>query len=137
MSGVSIEDEVRALERLDLYGLREVWDRRYGDPPPLRSPGLLRCLLAWRIQVEAFGGLDPALRRRLRRKGAAGPDGLNLGVGARIKREWRGGMVEVEVTATGFLHDGQVYPSLSAAATAIAGTKWNGPRFFGLRGKAA
>ena len=28
-----------------------------------------------------------------------------------------------------------LYPSLSAAASAIAGTRWNGPRFFGLRGK--
>ena len=27
------------------------------------------------------------------------------------------------------------YPSLSAIALAITGTSWNGPRFFGLRGK--
>ena len=26
-----------------------------------------------------------------------------------------------------------IFPSLSAAATAIAGSRWNGPRFFGLR----
>lgn len=37
------------------------------------------------------------------------------------------------MTAAGFLCDGLVYASLSAAATAIAGTRWNGPRFFGLR----
>ena len=42
-------------------------------------------------------------------------------------------MVEVEVTENGFSHDGEIYNSLSAVATAIAGTRWNGPRFFGLR----
>jgi len=61
------------------------------------------------------------------------PEGLQLGVGARLRREWQGRTVEVEVEAGGFRWEGRLYPSLSAAATAIAGTRWNGPRFFGLR----
>ena len=53
--------------------------------------------------------------------------------GARLRREWQGRLVEVEVEPEGFRWQDTLYPSLSAAATAIAGTRWNGPRFFGLR----
>ena len=60
--------------------------------------------------------------------------GLDLGVGAKLTRLWRGRPVEVVVEREGFRWEDQLYPSLSAAATAIAGTRWNGPRFFGLRG---
>lgn len=60
-------------------------------------------------------------------------EGIELGVGAKLRRDWQGRVVEVEVRANGFRWEGQVYPSLSAAAAAIAGTRWNGPRFFGLR----
>jgi hypothetical protein len=43
----------------------------------------------------------------------------------------------VAVLADGFAWNGKTYPSLSNIALAITGTRWNGPRFFGLRGKAA
>jgi hypothetical protein len=125
--------EVEALAGLDLEGLRAAWRGRYGCPPPLRSVELLRLMLAWRIQAEAFGALDRETRRRLKRRGATEAEGLSLGVGARLRREWQGRVIEVEVEATGFRWQGTLYPSLSAAATAIAGTRWNGPRFFGLR----
>ena len=39
------------------------------------------------------------------------------------------------VTKDGFAWDGRTYDSLSKIACAITGTKWNGPRFFGLRDK--
>jgi hypothetical protein len=39
------------------------------------------------------------------------------------------------VMANGFAWNGQTYDSLSKVAFAITGTKWNGPRFFGLRDK--
>ena len=58
---------------------------------------------------------------------------MHLGVGARLRREWQGRTVEAEVEAAGFRWQGKLYPSLSAAASAIVGTRWNGPRFFGLR----
>ena len=32
-----------------------------------------------------------------------------------------------------FRWEDEMFPGLSAAATAIAGSRWNGPRFFGLR----
>ena len=39
----------------------------------------------------------------------------------------------VEVTATGFTYEGQLFGSLSAVAKHITGTHWNGLLFFGLR----
>ena len=129
----AIVREVEALTGLDLDRLRAAWSARYGCPPPLRSVELLQLMLAWRLQAEAFGALDRETRRRLKRRGAIEAEGLTLGVGARLRREWQGRIVEVEVEASGFRWQGTHYPSLSAAATAIAGTRWNGPRFFGLR----
>jgi hypothetical protein len=41
----------------------------------------------------------------------------------------------VAVLAEGFAWNGTTYPSLSKVAFAITGTRWNGPRFFGLRDK--
>lgn len=37
----------------------------------------------------------------------------------------------------GFAWEGRTYDSLSKIAHSITGTKWNGPRFFGLRDKAS
>jgi hypothetical protein len=39
------------------------------------------------------------------------------------------------VVDQGFAWNGKTYDSLSKIALAITGTKWNGPRFFGLRDK--
>lgn len=128
-----MEDEVEALEALDLEGLRLFWRRRYGAPPKLRSPELLRLMLAWRIQAQAFGGLDSDTRRGLRRPTGEKAQAIPSG-GTRLTREWQG--VRHEVTALGeggFLYDGERYQSLSQIARLITGARWNGPRFFGLR----
>ena len=127
------EREGLGLEGLDLDGLRALWRERYGPPPKLRSLELLRLMLAWRIQAQACGGLDRETRRQLQRTGPLRAAGLELGIGARLTRQWQGRVVEVIVVEDGFRWQDKVYPSLSAAATAIAGTRWNGPRFFGLR----
>ena len=124
--------QVRALETMSLQALRDQWRSRYGPPPTFRSAPLLRRLLAWRLQAEAFGGLNEPTRLALRRSGARQED-ARLRPGAKLSREWRGVVHEVEVVDGGYLHDGRLHPSLSAAATAIAGSRWNGPRFFGLR----
>ena len=49
-----------------------------------------------------------------------------------LAREWNGRMHRVAVLADGFALNGKTYPSLSKIALAITGTRWNGPRFFGL-----
>ena len=129
----SLVDEIEALTRLDLEGLREIWRDRFGAPPKLRSAELLRHCMAWRLQAEALGGLDRDIRRKLKRRQRLRAEGLELGIGTTLQREWRGRIVQVIVEEDGFRHEGQLFKSLSAAATAIAGTRWNGPRFFGLR----
>ena len=128
-----IDREVEILNHLDLGGLRAAWRSSFGPPPALRSVELLRLSLAWRLQAAIHGGLDADLRRQLRNRGRVRAEGLGLGVGARLRREWQGQTVEVTVGEDGFHCKGEVYGSLSAAATAITGSRWNGPRFFGLR----
>ena len=127
------EEEVRALAQLNLDGLRTIWAARIGPPPKLRSVELLRLMLAWRIQAKAEGGFDPATRRILARSDAIEPEGRNLGNGAILRRVWRGKTVEAVVEDHGFRFQNTLYPSLSAVATAATGTRWNGPRFFGMR----
>jgi len=133
-AGDPITDQVRALAALDLEGLRAEWRRRYGPPPTLRSHDLLRRNLAWRIQADAYGGIDSELRRRLLQGKQGG--GPRLPIGALLAREWQGRRYEVERTSDGFRFDGRVYKSLSQVARTITGTRWNGPRFFGLRSEA-
>lgn len=132
MSG-SVENDVEGLAHLDLEGLRRFWRERFGATPSLRSEPILRQLIAWRLQAHAFGGLDEETQRLLARSGPVQAEGQHLGVGARLTRIWKGREVTVVVEKDGFRWDDRVFPSLSAAATAIAGTRWNGPRFFGLR----
>lgn len=133
MSGVRVADLVHAIKQLDLDGLRTEWARHYGAPPALRSVTILRLMLAWRLQADAHGGLDSDTRRALAKKGRIKAEGLELGVGARLTRNWLGKTHEVIVEEGGFRWEGRTYRSLSAAASAIAGSRWNGPRFFGLR----
>jgi hypothetical protein len=48
-------------------------------------------------------------------------------------REWQGTAHHVTIVNDGFVWNGQTHRSLSSIARAITGTKWNGPRFFGMR----
>jgi hypothetical protein len=133
MSRTSVEDHVAAVGTMSLEALRSAWGERYGAPPSLRSVPIMRMLLAWRIQSDAWGSLDDDTRKLLARKTATQSEGRHLGVGARLTRKWKGRRVEVVVEENGFRWEDRVFPSLSAAATVIAGSRWNGPRFFGLR----
>lgn len=122
---------LKQLGAADLEELREGWERRYGAAPRLRSPDLLRRMLAWRIQAAAEGGLDRVTRKLL--AGDAGTPETLLAEGTVITREWKGTRHEVEITGNGYLYSGARWKSLSEVARKITGTRWNGPRFFGLR----
>lgn len=127
----AVGEAVRKLQAMGLQELRAAWTARYGCAPKLRSADLLRRLLAWRVQAQAFGGFDPETMKRLRAKGgtrAAGPRS-----GTKLAREWEGVRHEVEVLDRGVVYRGEVYASLSEVARLITGVRWNGPRFFGLR----
>ena len=86
----------------------------------------LRVKRAGRVDAAALG--DKASHRSL----SAPPI---LSPGSRLLREWNGRMETVEVTRDGFLWHDRTFRTLSAVAVAITGTKWSGPKFFGLVGK--
>lgn len=136
-----IEAEIAALVDLDLDTLKVRWVELFGVPPPYRiRQDFLRRAIAYRIQVNAFGGLKPATRRQLKRITADLKAGRPLEPkpapaltpGTKLMREWQGRVETVEVTESGFAWAGETYPSLSAVARAITGTQWSGPKFFGL-----
>ena len=137
---LSIEADVVALVRslagLTLEELRAVWRAHIGPTPSLRSHDHLRRLLAWRLQAEAMGGLDAETRRALA-AGGSRRISPTLPIGARLTREWRGRLIEAEIAEDGVLHAGRLYASLSEVAREVTGTRWSGPRFFGLTERAA
>ena len=55
-----------------------------------------------------------------------------LKTGSVLVREWRGVEHRVLVLDDGFEHRGRRYKSLTQIARTITGTRWSGPRFFGL-----
>ena len=147
----SIEDEIAQLRDLDLKGLRARWQSVFQRPPPLHLPRhLLFAVLAFRIQADRLGDLDHESRKVLDRthakdSGLAMADRLksldrkrtDLTPGTVLVREWDRKSHRVMVLAEGFAWNGQTYDSLTKVAFAITGTRWNGPRFFGLRDKQA
>jgi hypothetical protein len=128
---MNLQSQLETLETAGLEELRAAWRRHVGVPPKLRSPQLLRQILAWRLQVKAHGSFDPRTRTLLLRE-PKGPEAL-LEVGTMVGREWRGVRHEVEMSEAGPLYRGRHWTSLSEVAREITGTRWNGPKFFGLR----
>ena len=145
----SVEDEIAHLRGLDLKGLRSRWQTVFQRSAPAHlTRYLLFAVIAYRIQVDRYGDLDHATRQVLERTDSseAGPamsarlasfdqKRTELTPGTVLVREWDRQAQRVMVMADGFAWNGQTYDSLSKVAFAITGTKWNGPRFFGLRDK--
>ena len=143
-----LEAEIARLRDLDVEELRGRWQGFLGRQPPPHLPRhLLFRILAYRLQADRFGDLDGESKHLLDRSESpekAGQQAVGLvrriadvRPGTVLGREWNGRMQRVSVLANGFAWNGKTYPSLSQAAFAITGTRWNGPRFFGLRDKPA
>ncbi len=81
-----------------------------------------------------MGGLTRSEQRALMTLAAGGKDPRSkaLKAGTRLYREWQGVSHEVLITDNGCRWRGKDYRSLSQVARAITGTRWSGPRFFGL-----
>lgn len=126
-----LETQVLALTDMSLSGLRAVWRRNWGPPPRMRSAKLLRLMIAWRIQAAAEGGLDAKLKRQIR--SGRMPRRPLPPAGTRLTREYKGVPFTVVVGEGEVVYSGRSYRSLSEVAREITGTRWNGPRFFGLR----
>lgn len=152
-----VEREIAALDDQDLAALQQRWRELYGVPHPFKiRAGFLRRAIAYRLQELAFGGLRPQLKRELRKiaerarlnrshsggrrsrtvdaatAAAVLPRRKTLSPGTRLLREWNGTTEVVDVLPDGFGWRGRTYRTLSAVAVAITGTKWSGPKFFGL-----
>lgn len=137
----ALADYLASLPTLPRDTLVERWTAVFGRPPPKgMSRRLIERAVAYQLQAQALGGLKAGVLRKLKRHAAVRDTNsidrniasAQLAPGTQLIREWNGRNHTVEVTAAGLLWSGSTYRSLSAVAQAITGTKWSGPRFFGL-----
>jgi hypothetical protein len=138
----TVETELARLPTAPIADLRKRYRELFRtEPPKAFGPDLLRRSIAHRIQEKAYGGLSVATRRlldQLVKAAMAKPNGRlelprRIKPGSELVRTWKGRSYRVMVMADGFAYDGTTFASLSEIASEITGTRWNGPRFFGLR----
>src|SRR5262249_12625137 len=157
-----LADELAALGRLTIAGLRSRYAELFGEPTRTGNKTWLVRRIAWRLQALAEGDLSERARRRAEElardadlrltapRGViqtppatlSGRQTLKLRSDARVPppgtvltRSYKGRTLRVQVLAYGFLYAGQTYPSLSAVAKAVTGSHCNGYLFFRLTGK--
>jgi hypothetical protein len=142
-----LEVEIAALPMMNIAQLQAKWRRDLKQaPPPHVRKQLLVPLLAYKLQEQAYGGLKPEVKRRLRelaagfdrnprKTGGQFTDSIRIKPGTRLIRQREGKTHQVTVGEAGFEYDGELYKSLSVIARLITGTRWSGPLFFGLRGR--
>ena len=144
----SIEEEITVLRDLDLKGLRVRWRNVFGKPAPEHlTRYLLFRIMAYRLQADRLGDLDAETRKMLEQAAGQQPSDVSKDLikldqrrfapppGTVLVREWDRTSRRVMVMSDGYAWNGKTFDSLSQVALAITGTKWNGPRFFGLRDK--
>ncbi len=136
--------EIADLNDMKTLELQELWRRIYRvEPPAGISRDLLIRASAYQIQEEELGSLSGAAKRRLRtlaqKVGSDASASFDLAPtlkpGAKLIREWRGRTYSVIALEDGFDFEGKRYSSLSIIAREITGSRWSGPRFFGLTGR--
>ncbi len=141
-----LTDEIVGLHDLDTDALRTRWRELHGRESVARmSRELLIRAIVHRLQERARDGLSKKARRvlgkhmrALEQSGAiAQPNEPGIKAGTNLIREWNGKVHQVEVTSDGYFWNGERHRSLSAIARAITGTRWSGPRFFGLHERKA
>ncbi len=128
--------EIAGLCGLSRADLVERWVGLHGSPPnKTMTKGLLARGIAYEMQVRQIGGLTPAEKKALGAfaQGRSNPSPGTLKAGTRLYRSWRGVTQEVLVLDSGYSWRSKSYASLSQVARAITGTRWSGPRFFGLQ----
>ena len=140
----SADIEIARLRDLDVEALRARWEAAHGKKAPVSPPPASAvsgaCVSiagrpAWRPRCRepAHSGSIEFARAGFVRAADANRRANTIRPGTVLGREWNGQMHRVAVMADGFAWNGATYPSLSKVAFAITGTRWNGPKFFGLR----
>ena len=139
----TLDQRLAEIPQQDMTALRSAWAGMFGRMPPMGlSRRLLELAAAYDMQAKIYGGLSPAIRRKLMQIAATKQEGkpasssrqrpVPKAPGSRLIREWHGKPHTVEVTDRGYLYLGHHYRSLSEIARKITGARWSGPRFFGL-----
>jgi hypothetical protein len=140
----ALSAEIVGLSKAGIKDLRDRWKRLYGNEPSGHiGRSLLIGAIAYRLQEKAFGSLKPSAQRILDRvcdgRGEVGQEGIpkrRADAGTVLIREWRGVRHRVIVLDNDVTYRGRHYKSLSGVARTITGTRWSGPLFFGLKGRA-
>lgn len=148
----AIATQVAAYFRMSVPELKAEYLRLFGQPPHYGNRRWLAKNCAWRLQANAFGGLPPEAQARLEEiirdeiEPRYGPPAAErpspprrdaLRPGTVLVRDWHGERVQLVITDGGFVVNGIPYASLSAAAHAVTGQRWNGRLFWGLTTRAA
>ena len=138
----SVSSELAAVAMMTYTELHLAWRRHYRAVPPKKmGRDILELGIAWKIQENKLGGLGAAVKRQIAelartmeaKSDLAKPRAISLKPGARLLRTWEGVTHEVMVVDDGFIWSGKMWRSLSVIAHEITGTRWSGPRFFGLK----
>jgi hypothetical protein len=147
---MEISKEIDTLRQMAVPELVQRYRELFGREPRVRHKEWLWKRVCWKIQEKRFGGLSVAAKNRLeeliaeidlpvaeRHRTVSGK--LNgkrrpkdLAVGTILVRQWRGEELRLTVVENGFSLNGVIYSSLSSAARAASGARWNGPLFWGL-----
>lgn len=139
---MEVSEQLKTLPGMAKAALCKRWQELFKSAAPkrLRKEIMLR-ILAYRIQEEAYGGLNPKIRKRLHQIAgsmsnnpkAAIADTARAKPGTRLIRSWQGKTHTVTIEESGYQYQGRRYRSLSEIARLITGTRWSGPLFFGLK----
>ena len=136
----TVASRVAALPRLPMKRLWELWDTYFPRRPSHHNRDYVQARVAYKIQEEAFGGLQPEVRKQLVQIGESQSAiktyrkrDIHIVPGTVLIREYDQREHRVTALADGvFEYEGRRYKSLSAVARAITGSQWSGPVFFGL-----
>ena len=132
------------LPTMSKAALADLWNQFFGSTPPTQlRRALMIPILAYRIQEQAFESLNARTRERLRQLSLAFEKGGDHAVaraprirpGTRLVRQWGDRVHLVNVETNGYEYQGTLYQNLSEIARLITGTRWSGPRFFGIKNK--
>jgi len=142
MEPEALAAEIAGLSKIGTEELRKRWKRIYGRAPSREiGRSFLARAIAYCLQERAYGGLKSSTRRLLARVAeetaiVSSPKKPQIRMaqsGTILIREWQGNAHRVTMLDDGVSFNGKHYRSLSEVAREIMGSRWSGPRFFGLR----
>lgn len=120
--------------------LRQKWSEYWQlSPPPKISRTMLEKSLAFKLREHAGLGLTTEQQKKLNelvrahKRSPTQIKEVNIKIGTRLVRTWKGHRHSVIVKDGCFEYQGKIFKSLSEIAATITGTRWNGWVFFGLK----